>query len=169
MIHLALVGRDISHSKSPDIYRSFLGDKLKYKLLDYKEPSDIPSLEKIFKNNSLNGLSITSPYKTHFLKEVIVENSLVKSLGVINCIGYKENTFVATNTDLLACHKIVERLFLQKPKSEVIILGDGSMTKILSYCLEALGRSYKIYSRKSNGALEKLSFNQIECTRSPFE
>ena len=45
MFKLALLGRNISHSQSPSIYRKLLGEKLDYKLFDYKNEDEIPSLE----------------------------------------------------------------------------------------------------------------------------
>jgi len=64
MISLALLGKNISHSKSREVYEELLAEKIDYKIYDCPSPSDIPSLDAFFKKHK--GLSITSPYKKFF-------------------------------------------------------------------------------------------------------
>src|SRR5690606_30368973 len=107
MIKLALVGRDISHSLSPEIYRSFLGKNLEYSLLDYETADKIPPLIELM--SEYHGLSVTAPYKTHFLPSVQASEKVIE-LGALNCI-YRDsdNNLCAENTDYLAMAYLVKR------------------------------------------------------------
>lgn len=50
MLKLALIGKDIQHSLSPAIYHKYLGDSLKYDLLDF-ENEEIIQAPLIFSQN----------------------------------------------------------------------------------------------------------------------
>ena len=65
---LALIGRNIAHSKSPEIYSKLLENNVDYHLLDYPSVDQIPSLDYFSKN--FEGISITSPYKEVFINDV---------------------------------------------------------------------------------------------------
>ena len=69
MIKLALVGKDIQHSRSGEIYRRLLKTDIQYDLLDYENSALIPPAADLFK--VYDGISITSPYKKHFLNQFL--------------------------------------------------------------------------------------------------
>ena len=81
MISLALIGKDIRHSRSKEIYEDLLGQMIDYKIYDCPSPSDVPALDDIFIKSI--GLSITSPYKKIFLDQVEISGV---DLNAINCI-----------------------------------------------------------------------------------
>ncbi len=132
MISLALVGKDISHSKSPQIYRELIGQEIKYKIFDCPSEKDIPSLDKIFEK--YQGLSVTSPYKKFFLNQVSVLPGF-ENLGAINAIRKSGKIFEAINTDYLAIGKIIQGFKVKK----VILLGDGVMASITQKILDKAG------------------------------
>ncbi|MFG1516028.1 hypothetical protein ABMA71_15530, partial [Halobacteriovorax sp. ZH3_bin.1] len=125
MLKLGLLGKNIQHSKSPEIYNELFDGQVEYSLLDINDEKNIPQLEEIFSN--LQGLSITAPYKKHFLNDVSLEES-VKEIGAINCIKYDGTQFFGTNTDYLAAKEII--LNNSYEQKEIIMLGDGAMTNM---------------------------------------
>lgn len=128
MIRLALLGKNISHSLSPDLYLEIYGQQnLTYKLFDYESAESIPALDEMFKQ--IDGLSITAPYKEHFLAQVEFLDTSIKKLNAINCIGVKDNTFVATNTDLSAMRRLLPNLLGDK---KLLILGSGAMARVVT-------------------------------------
>ena len=153
MLKLALIGKDISHSKSQSMYEDLLGVEVGYTLLDYKCSGDIPEVSEVFSN--LDGLSITSPYKQHFLNQVNVVSE-VEPLKSINCISKVGNIFYGTNTDYFALKEIIADRFMKK---NFIILGDGVMARVTIQILNHLGLSYEQFSRKKSGDLNKVSLN----------
>lgn len=158
MISLALLGKNISHSLSPKLYREIYGaDNVKYKLLDFQTDTMIPSLEVIFRE--VDGLNITSPYKQHFLKDVEILNPALAHLDAINCIGRMGQKFVATNTDFTALKRLLPALKINK---EILILGSGVMAKLVeAVCIEN-NYSFATWSRKNSPHLfSQMDFNNL--------
>jgi shikimate dehydrogenase len=125
-----------------------------YQLFDYKEADQIPGLEELFKNQ-LTGLSITAPYKEHFLGDVKIEDQVVRDLGAINCVKRDSEGFLATNTDLNACREIL-RIHKKNGVDRFIILGSGAMSRVTQACLKEMGVNFEIYSRSKNGEISHL-------------
>lgn len=144
----ALVGRNISHSRSPNIYRKLLGPQLeKYELLDYNRLEDIPPLSELLA--VFDGINITAPYK-----EISKWNDKVNiidvppSLGVFN-VAKKDNKQVfVSNTDFMALENILPEL-VSRVSGEVIILGDGAMSKVTQVILKESKVAFSVLSRKS--------------------
>jgi len=156
MIKLALVGKNIKHSRSAEIYKKLIGSDVQYDLLDYADSSQIPSVSKLFE--TYQGINITSPYKLHFLNQVQL-SSQARTLGAINCIIFKDNHYIGENTDYLAIIDILNRFKSSNQNVNVVILGDGVMSHITQVALTSLKMEYQIYSRK----LTK-QFNQLNLT-----
>ncbi len=153
MISLALIGKNISHSRSPEIYRELLNQEIEYRLFDCEFENQIPTLDFIFEK--YQGLSITSPYKKYFLNKVSVLPGF-QELNAINAIRKTGSIFEAINTDYLAIQKILNDF---KPK-KVILLGDGSMSSITQKILNKMGTDFKIISRKRNGPFEGINLSK---------
>lgn len=153
---LALIGKNISHSRSPEVYKKILGDELsEYKLLDFENPTQIPSTKELF--SVFDGISITSPYKKHFLPVVTLVDCPPNISG-INVLRLANNRIEGTNTDFLAIKSfLLESKGLLQGK-EIVILGDGVMSQITELALSELNLSYKIYSRKKTKEFNQLSF-----------
>ncbi len=151
MLKLALLGKDISHSKSQQMYEDLLGERVSYELLDFENSDVIPRLEEIL--DDLDGLSITSPYKRHFLDSVEMSPD-IESLGAVNCISKLNGSYYATNTDFLAVKEIIKERYLSK---NIVVLGDGVMARITLKVLDRFGINYKQYSRKKDGDLNRLA------------
>lgn len=152
-ISLALIGKNISHSKSEQMYRKILNSTFKYTLIDCNHETQIPPLEYLFSKYS--GVSITSPYKKHFLDNVIIDINTQK-IGAINCIKYKNDKYYGYNTDYLAIEEIIKKnSYLDK---EIIILGDGAMANVFRVILDGSSKKYKSYSRRLSGDISKIDF-----------
>jgi len=145
-IKLALLGQNISHSQSQKMYEGVLKRSIEYGLLDFDNPNEIPSLEKIF--NQYQGFSITSPYKQHFLEEVKLQGKS-KEIGAINCIRQvKSGEYEGINTDYNAVKEITSNLIDKYGQLNIAVFGDGVMSKVNALVLDELSIPYKIYSRK---------------------
>ncbi|MGI4991358.1 hypothetical protein ACRXCV_01940 [Halobacteriovorax sp. GFR7] len=156
MLKLGLLGKNIQHSKSPEIYNELFDGQVEYSLLDINDEKDIPQLEEIFSN--LQGLSITAPYKKHFLNDVSLEES-VKEIGAINCIKYDGTQFFGTNTDYLAAKEII--LNNSYEQKEIVMLGDGAMTNMFKVLFKELNINYHQFSRKKNGDLNSIKYDSF--------
>jgi len=154
MISLALIGKNISHSRSPEIYRELLKQEIDYKIFDCAQEKDIPSLNQIFEH--FQGLSVTSPYKKYFLNQVTVMPGFT-DLNAINAIRKTDQKFEAINTDYLAIDEILNKF----DKNKVILLGDGVMSFISQKILRKKGFEYKVFSRKKNELMENINLSKV--------
>lgn len=145
MHRYALIGKNISHSQSPQIYRKLIHEQIKYDLLDYPGENEIPSAQDLFK--IYDGINITSPYKKHFLNQVELSGP-AKLIGAINCMKKFDGKIFAENTDFPAVVDLLKR-YLEKDNFEVVILGDGVMAKLTTLALKHLNKDFKQYSRKT--------------------
>ena len=141
MIRLALLGKNIAHSKSQEVYEKLLGKKIHYELLDCASKEEIPPLREIFENYKLDGLSITAPYKKVFSQNPV--NTVSKTLQM-------------ANTDYIA----VKELLINLPHEKIIILGDGVMSDVTANILDELNIQYEILSRKKTKDFYKLDFSR---------
>lgn len=151
-IKLGLIGKDISHSKSPGLYKRFLGNNLDYTLLDFKQPAQIPPLIELFEH--FNGLSITAPYKDIFTSQIFSSDS---PISAVNTLGLVDGNIRATNTDYLACEEILKRYKKNLKIKKVHLLGDGVMSGLIQKILEILNIEFKIYSRRLGNLYENIS------------
>ena len=160
MTKLGLLGKGIQHSKSKSMYEGLLEREVDYHLFDYENNTEIPPLFEFFKK--VDGLSITAPYKEHFLADVEVSPE-VKKLQAINCIRKTTYGFEATNTDYLACQKIIESLQITH-EVNIFILGRGAMARVLCQCFDEKNLNYKILHR-DNTDFSFLDFTAISADK----
>ena len=174
-MRLALIGKDISHSRSPELYKKLIGPAISYDLLDFDDASKIPSVEELA--TSYDAVNITSPYKTHFLSAVKIHDPLVQSLGAINTILLNAQEPTATNTDLLAIREILISFLKEFSSLNLIILGGGVMAKLCMLLAEELSLSYHQFTRSSGFEVDLLDLSQptknqtiiINCCSRKFE
>ncbi|TNF04712.1 MAG: hypothetical protein EP326_01140 [Deltaproteobacteria bacterium] len=157
MIKLGLLGKDISHSRSQEIYEKLLSRKIDYTLFDYESEDEIPEVQDFF--NSVEGLSITAPYKRVFLDSVEM-NSDIQELGAINCIRKVGENFEGTNTDYLALLEIIDGYKKLSKNLGVVLLGDGAMATVLLKIFKAQNIKFKQFSRKLNNDFSSLSISK---------
>lgn len=154
MMRLGLLGKNISHSKSPLIYRQLLDVPFTYDLLDFQSEVEIPSLNDLSKKYF--GINITAPYKKHFLSQLILDEN-AKRIGAVNCIRFDNDKYFATNTDFDA----FKTIFLKKNYhriGEIILLGDGAMANMTKIALSDLNCRFFQFSRKTHGDLNQIDY-----------
>ena len=158
MLKLGLVGKNISHSKSQQMYQELLGEEVDYTLFDFQSESEIPELEILFKQ--VDGLSITSPYKKFFIKSVETIGA-VSELGIINCIRRVNNGFEATNTDYLVVDNFMKKSDLLKDR-QLVILGNGAMADITKHSAVKNKIDYIQLGRSITKDFEDLSLKDLQ-------
>lgn len=154
---LGLIGKNISHSKSQQMYEEILNRPVDYTLLDFDSENDIPTLKSLFEEDGFTGVSVTAPYKNFIFKNVKADR-FASELEAVNCIKFFKGQLLGINTDFLATINILER-YLEEFE-DIIILGSGAMYRTCSLALRHLEKNYTQYSRKKDGALEKLDLTK---------
>lgn len=154
MIRLGLIGANISHSKSPGIYRDLLTTSHSYELLDYKEERFLPRLAEF---NDFFGLNITSPYKSSFLTQL---ESYPNRWKAINCLKNLDGKWVGTNTDATALEELIPTYEQRFGITDWVVLGDGAMAFVTGLILNDRGIKYLQFSRRVGDDFSRFDFLQ---------
>lgn len=115
---------------------------------------EIPSLDVLSK--TYQGISVTAPYKKHFFAEVSVPED-IKSIGGINAIDPSRK--LATNTDFLALEFLIPEMLDQVSPDLVIILGDGTMSKVSRMILKKNKVHPIVFARSMGHKIEELNLS----------
>lgn len=158
-MRLALIGKEIGHSRSPYLYQKILGPKVIYDLIDV-EKNQLPLLSTLAA--TYDGLNITSPYKEHYLDQVKIEDDLVLALGAINTIELKSANYLATNTDLIAVRSLLKNYKSQHTRIHIVLLGTGVMARVISLVAKELDISIASLGRKSHPDMSSLDLKSFE-------
>jgi shikimate dehydrogenase len=142
-----LIGKDISHSRSPELYKKIISPDIQYDLLDISSAKELPSLEELAKTYSC--INVTSPYKRSYFSSVTIHGDGVKELGAINTLCFSSQGWVATNTDLLAVQEILGHHLLNHPDLELLVLGSGVMGQVTLVAARNLKLNCQVIDRKS--------------------
>lgn len=161
-MRLGLLGYPINHSLSPSIYKRLVPELASYELFSCKSADEVPSLEQL--SSKLDGLSITSPYKKHFIGQIEFSSPLVKQLGIVNTLAFVNKTVIGTNTDLLAVVEILKNYQLNFPKLQIILLGSGSMAEVTKIVARDLKIDFKQFSRKTHPQISQLDIASLQQT-----
>ncbi len=166
MKKFALIGKSISHSKSPEMYKKILTIKHEYHLLDFQSEDQIPSLEQLAKIYS--GINITSPYKKYFLDKVELSVH-VKQCESLNCLKNINGNWLAENTDYLAIKDLLNQRFSNYLKQAVVILGDGVMSGVVLSALNVLGvKAFQLSRKKTDSFAQVKIKNFRESPETPL-
>ncbi|MCO4754682.1 MAG: hypothetical protein KC478_09365, partial [Bacteriovoracaceae bacterium] len=143
MTRYALIGKNIQHSKSPEVYKQILGHEVDYTFLDYSCDSEIPPLKDLL--GEYERISITSPYKQYIVENADRASSEATELQAANAIKLEGASVVATNTDAQAFADIYSQTW---PGFHPIILGDGAMSRLAQNYFRSNKISFDVLSRK---------------------
>ncbi len=139
------------------MYEGIIGEPVNYSLIDIDKEINIPTLTELFNKYKLQGMSITYPYKKHFVKEVSYEDPLIKSLEAINCIYKTDGVFLATNTDYLAALHLIKTKYMSLYEN-FVILGSGNMANVFEVAFKKLDVDYISFNRRKDGDLNLIDY-----------
>jgi shikimate dehydrogenase len=158
MIRLGLIGKNISHSLSPEIYKEILKVPFIYDLIDCEDENSLPELDKL--REKYTGINITSPYKKYYLKSNKELINLDK-FDAINCLKFTNNKTEACNTDSLACDEIWRELNRKHKFINFVILGDGAMAELIARIYTKYQVKFTQFNRKNYPG----NFNEIDLSK----
>lgn len=140
----ALVGKNITKSRSPRVYKNLLqGKPIEAKLLDIDDVSKVKIVETLKKYQHV---CITAPFKKTVF-DMCKTDTLTQSLMAVNAIQLVKNELIGTNTDYLACKDLLME-YSSDRISNYLVIGDGAMSKVITEILNELNCKYDVFSRK---------------------
>jgi shikimate dehydrogenase len=131
---LGLLGKGISHSLSPFIYRHWLNQYKKpgsYRLYPFEAitKQEILALE-------LDGLNITMPFKKDVVSFLDQKDSLVEKIKAANTLLIDKGVLRGTNTDATGFKRLIEPFL---PLKSAVILGAGGVSLSTIWALSESG------------------------------
>ena len=152
MIKLGLIGSNISHSKSPAIYKRLLSVPHSYDLIDVHDENKLPPLRSL---EDYFGFNITSPYKLSYLAQL---SSYPLKWKAVNCIKNNAGNWIGTNTDATALEELIPSYGKRYDIRKWIILGDGAMATVTRLILADQGMIFTQFSRGMGDDFDQFSF-----------
>lgn len=150
MKKFALIGKPISHSQSPKLFKEAFPDgDMTYDLL---ERDTVEESVAELKANGYCGANVTSPFKESVMKFVTDPDEITKTLNAANLILFKGDKILSYNTDYLAVRRMVREL---DPKPErALITGCGGAAKAAALACRDEGLETLITNRTQKKAKE---------------
>lgn len=136
---LAVIGKDVSRSLSPEIHNYWLKKysiDANYEAISLDE-KDLGNFLSIASNNYI-GFNITMPFKVKILDFIDEIDEQAKIIGSINTLKYIDSQIKGYNTDIVALNEINKDLFSKYKIEEIMVIGNGGITKTLLYLYKIL-------------------------------
>ncbi|MGN0807473.1 MAG: shikimate dehydrogenase family protein [Candidatus Coproplasma sp.] len=152
MIKLAVVGKDVSKSASPQIHLFIaekLGVKISYDKVSIPEEQFEERIESLLKE--YDGMNFTIPYKLTViphLKEIVGD---AKAFGAVNTVVAK--TLTGYNTDGLGFMQMLNAAGIEVNGKKVLLLGAGGAGRSVAKKLLDGGAEVEIYDRFTQNAV----------------
>lgn len=114
-----LLGKNVSHSYSQDVYKHLGHD---YKIMDLKEEK----FDKFIQEKNFKGLNITMPYKKRVIKFLDNIDEIAQKLGVINTVINKDGRLFGFNNDYYGLKYLINKNQIQVSGKKILVLGSGA-------------------------------------------
>lgn len=148
-----LVGKNISHSFSPDYFNQWFKKKninAEYQLFDIDDISTLTEL--ITNNENIVGLNVTIPYKKFVLNIMDEVHHVAHVSGSINTIKIQRKNGIpyltGFNTDVIGFEKTLKPIIKNRKEIKALILGSGGSACSVAYVLRKLGVFFYFVSRQ---------------------
>lgn len=146
-----LLGRNLSHSLSPEIH-SYFGD-YQYRLF-CREPDE---LDAFFADESIDAFNVTIPYKKEAYKRCDVLDETAEKIGCVNTVVRRNGKLYGYNTDLFGFKYAVCGAGADFKGKKVIVLGSGGASLTVQAASGELGaREIVVISRSGDNNYENL-------------
>ncbi|WP_297597877.1 shikimate dehydrogenase [uncultured Cetobacterium sp.] len=126
-----LLGKNISYTFSPILHNhifNFSNIDGVYKIFDISETEISNLLEKI-KTKEIQGINVTTPYKTSVIKYLDELSPEAKSINAVNCVKLENGKLKGYNTDYYGIIKTFHKMGLILKNKKIVILGSGGAAK----------------------------------------
>lgn len=142
-----LLGRDIEYSFSRNYFNTRFeknGTNAKYINIDLQ---NINEIEQALKNQPLNGMNVTIPYKEEIIPFLDRLSPTAKAIGAVNVVKFEaDGTRTGHNSDYYGFKNSLMPLLKIMPKKG-LILGTGGASKAIKHTFENLGITPTFVSR----------------------
>lgn len=151
MRKFGLIGYPLGHSFSKKYFTEKFDREgiqgCQFELYPIESISEFPHL--LDRESSLEGLSVTIPYKEQVVPYLDALDPACAQIGAVNCIRIRDGKKIGFNTDYLGFKQSLQSwLGMEIPNA--LVLGTGGASKAVQQALRDLEVSYRIVSRNSS-------------------
>lgn len=150
MKRFGLIGKPISHSLSPALFRAAYGGRYDYDLI---ETPDFESAWKEFLEH-YDGINVTAPYKEQALEKADILSEECEAIGATNLLIKTPEGIKAYNTDYSAVALMLLELLSKRPLSTALVIGCGGAGKAATVAALEMGLKTSIANRNTGKASE---------------
>lgn len=155
---LYILGRDISHSKSPVMYNALYG---RLGLDWHYGPMDLPSVaaaQDFLRQRDFLSINITTPYKPQAYEAADYKAATAQLAKGVNLLVNKEGVLVGYNVDGDGCVSYLEREGVSFKGKRVAVCGTGPTSlSILHACAQAGAKELLLLGRDKDRASRVIS------------
>ncbi|MDE7163491.1 MAG: shikimate dehydrogenase [Clostridia bacterium] len=151
MKKLAVIGKDVSQSTSPQIHNfiaSQLGIEISYEKISIPEEQFESRIEELLK--TYDGLNVTIPYKLSIIPHLKATEGDATAFGAVNTV--RTSTLTGYNTDGLGFMQMLESNGVQVDGCDVLLLGAGGAGRSVAKKLSDGGAHVEVYDRNADNA-----------------
>jgi shikimate dehydrogenase len=156
-----LIGYPLGHSFSKKYFtEKFVREGIQgcqFELYPIESISEFPQL--LDSQSSLEGLSVTIPYKEQVIPYLDALDPACAQIGAVNCIRIRDGKKTGFNTDYLGFKQSLQS-WLGTEIPNALVLGTGGASKAVQQALRDLGIHYRIVSRTQREG--QLTYSQLK-------
>ena len=146
-----VVGNPVMHSRSPIMHNAgfaAVGMNAVYLPLEGRDAADVVTFARAM---SVQGLSITAPFKIPLMAHVAKVEPLAEQVGAINTIGSRHGAWTGTNTDVEGFLRPLDRR-MSLAGTRVCVIGSGGAARAAALGLASRQARVSISARRTEAA-----------------
>ena len=153
-----VIGNPIEHSLSPKLHNYWIKQNNLDAIYDKKQlnESDIEEIIAEVKNNKIDGINVTVPFKKSVIPFLDQLTSLADETQSVNTIFKRENKIIGDNTDIGGFENSLNHINYNVRHKKIFILGAGGVTPSIILVLKKLGASKISLSNRTKQKSEDL-------------
>ena len=154
-----VIGNPIEHSLSPKLQNYWIKKNNINAVYDKKklDKSDIKKIINEVKDEKINGINVTLPFKKDVIPFLDELTPLAKEAQSVNTIYKKNNKTIGDNTDVGGFEYSLKHINYDVRNKKAFILGAGGVTPSIIIALKKLGASKITVSNRTKEKAESLN------------
>ena len=153
-----VIGNPIEHSLSPKLHNYWIKENNLDAIYEKKQINeiDIKDIINKVKNNEINGVNVTLPFKKSVISFLDELGDFAKKTYSVNTIYKNNNKTVGENTDVAGFKNAIEHSKYTVKGKKIFILGAGGVTSSIIRALNQMEASTIMLSNRTKEKAESL-------------
>ena len=153
-----VIGNPIDHSLSPQLHNYWLKKNNINGVYDKKklDSNDLKGLVLKIKNNEIDGVNITVPFKNEIIPYLDELSNESKNTQSVNTIYLYKGKIIGHNTDIDGFELAIKNTGYEVNGKKILILGAGGVVPSIIFALNKMGASEIILSNRTKHKAETL-------------